>query len=154
LLPTPQGVKTLFAARGRLKLFIPQQTVLPEKIVEEARRWLQVPYREGGTTLLGWDASAYIQHIYRQQGILLPRKAEQILSAALIIRDLSQLKPGDLFFYQNQSGLYLGQQEILHPRPEQQRFVISSLNPADPRYDKTIRISFRHAARLLLGKGY
>jgi gamma-D-glutamyl-L-lysine dipeptidyl-peptidase len=151
LVPTPEGIRPAFLAKKDQRLFIPGQPLVPQRLREEALRWLKIPYLVGGSTIKGWDDSAYIQHVYRQLGILLPRKSSQLLPLTLPIRDLEQLKAGDLFFYDQYVGLYLGDDEVLHPMPKQGSFMISSIHPGNPRYLKQLRTSFKQGARLLLG---
>lgn len=151
LMPDTEGIRVAFLPKSRVRFFIPGQAFSAQALIEEARRWLKVPYREGGATVYGWDMAAYIQYVYRQVGVLLPRRPQQLLPATLPIREIAQLKAGDIFFYGTQVGLYLGQDEVLHALPEQQRFVISSLHPGDPRYKRRLRMEFRQGARLLLG---
>ncbi len=82
-------------------------------ITEEAKRYVGVPYRFGGTTPKGFDCSGFIQYVFNRKGILLPRSAdEQYFSGEKI--SVNSLKPGDLVFFNtyaegiSHSGLYLG----------------------------------------------
>jgi len=149
--PGATGPTPAFVNKADLRLFVPGQPLIPEALAVEARRWLKVPYLAGGNTIKGWDDSACIQHLYRQIGVLLPRKSSQLLPLTLAIRDSNQLKPGDLYFYNQQVGLYLGNDDVLHALPEQRQFVISSLHPGNPRYLKQLQTGFKQGARLLLG---
>lgn len=82
-------------------------------ITEEAKRYVGVPYRFGGTTPKGFDCSGFIQYVFHRKGILLPRSAdEQYFSGEKV--SVNSLKPGDLVFFNtyeegiSHSGLYLG----------------------------------------------
>jgi len=151
LAPGAEGIRPAYLAKSALRLFIPSQPFLPEELVAEARYWLKTPYLEGGTTIKGCDDGALIQHIFKQFGVLLPRKPRQFLPLTLSIRDSEQLKPGDLYLYGQHIGLYLGEGFVLHPVPDQHRFLISSIHPGAPRYYKPLHLEFKQGARLLLG---
>ncbi len=151
LVPGATGATPAFVNKEDLRLFIPGQPLIPEALAAEAKRWLKVPYLAGGNTIKGWDDSACIQHLYRQIGVLLPRKSSQLLPLTLAIRDSNQLKPGDLYFYGQLVGLYLGNDDVLHALPEQGQFLVSSLHPGNPRYFKPLQTGFKQGARLLLG---
>lgn len=153
LAPKQNGMRSVFVPKSSVRLFIPGMAFSAHELRAEVRRWLKVPYREGGATIYGWDMAAYIQHVYRYMGVLLVRKPEQWRAMALPVRELTQLKAGDIFFYAQQIGLYLGNDEVLHALPEQRRFVISSLHPGDPRYDRRLRTEFQQGARLILNQG-
>src|ERR1044071_5032794 len=62
--------------------------------------FLGVPYRRGGNTVeTGFDCSGFVRAMYNQTvGHLLPRRAEEQAAATQKI-DRSELKPGDLVFF-------------------------------------------------------
>jgi cell wall-associated NlpC family hydrolase len=66
-------------------------------ILAIAARYLNVPYRYGGDTPLGWDCSGATSYIYGQVGVHIPRTAnQQMLASKRIPR--SEARPGDLLF--------------------------------------------------------
>ena len=75
--------------------------VAPERFVWAAAiGFLGVPYRRGGNTAeTGFDCSGFVRAMYTQTvGHLLPRRAEEQAAATQKI-DRSELKPGDLVFF-------------------------------------------------------
>ena len=82
-------------------------------IMEEAKKYVGVPYQFGGTTPRGFDCSGFIQYVFNRKGIVLPRGADEQYSAGRKV-SVNALKPGDLVYFQtyaegiSHSGLYLG----------------------------------------------
>ena len=70
------------------------------ELVVNAMGFLGVPYKRGGNTVeTGFDCSGFVRAIYEQSiGLILPRRAEQQAAATQNI-DRSELKPGDLVFF-------------------------------------------------------
>ncbi len=95
------------------------------EIVVNAMGFLGVPYRRGGTNAeSGFDCSGFVRAMYQQTvGLLLPRKADQQAAATQTI-DKSELKPGDLVFFNTMRrtfshvGIYIGDNKFIHsPKP-------------------------------------
>ncbi|MDN5689009.1 MAG: C40 family peptidase, partial [Brachybacterium sp.] len=76
-------------------------------ILATARSGIGTPYVFGGTSPSGWDCSGFVQWVYGQHGIDLPRGANaQGASGTVIPR--SQAQPGDLVFKPGHIGIYAG----------------------------------------------
>lgn len=83
-------------------------------IVQAAKGYLGTPYKWGGTSRqTGMDCSGFIQNVFRDVGIKLPRTTyEQVHHGEPV--DLSQIQPGDAVFTEpghagpNHVGLYVG----------------------------------------------
>jgi cell wall-associated NlpC family hydrolase len=94
-------------------------------LVATAFGFLGVPYRRGGNSAeTGFDCSGFVRAIYTQTiGHLLPRRAEEQAAATEKI-DRSDLKPGDLVFFNTMRrafshvGIYIGDGKFIHaPKP-------------------------------------
>ena len=95
------------------------------ELVVNAMGFLGVPYKRGGNTAeTGFDCSGFVRAMYEQSiGLILPRRAEQQAAATQNI-DKSELKPGDLVFFNtlrrtfSHVGIYVGEGRFIHsPKP-------------------------------------
>lgn len=88
-------------------------------IIDLARQFLGVPYVWGGSSPNGFDCSGFVQYVYAQKGIHLPRTADIQATAGRPVAK-SDLQPGDLVFfagdYVNIShvGIYVGDGKMIH----------------------------------------
>ena len=80
---------------------------LRAKAIEEAERYLGVPYHWGGRSLEGVDCSGLVQLIYARLGFPIARDAsQQILFGEIVGASgwLESLLPGDLLFFADRLG--------------------------------------------------
>ena len=77
------------------------------------------PYRNGGSDPSGFDCSGFVQWVFAQQGMALPREVRQQYQVGDDI-DNDDVKPGDLVFFETVSrgashvGIALGGGEFVH----------------------------------------
>jgi cell wall-associated NlpC family hydrolase len=91
------------------------------ELVLRALSLLGVHYRFGGSSPdTGLDCSGLVRHVFREAvGMVLPRRAVEISRAGEVI-DPSQLRPGDLVFYNtlrrtfSHVGIYIGDGRFVH----------------------------------------
>ncbi|MCD4693320.1 MAG: C40 family peptidase [Calditrichales bacterium] len=94
---------------------------IKQKLLAVSHKWLNTPYRYGGTDSSGIDCSSLAQHIFKKAfRISLPRTASQQMAGGKFVR-MPWLKPGDLVFFKNirgagadHVGVYLGGREFIH----------------------------------------
>jgi len=91
-----------------------------------SKKFLGLPYTWGGSSSYGFDCTGYVQMLYKQMGVLLPRHVcpqapfEQLMPQSPLLDsiELSELLPGDLVFfahrYPHHVGIYLGHDEFIH----------------------------------------
>ena len=86
-------------------------------VIQLALSMKGVPYVWGGTSTSGWDCSGFVQYVFAQKGISLPRLAADQAASGTIVSDP---QPGDLVSQNNGNhiGIYLGN-----------GMMISALNP-------------------------
>lgn len=92
-------------------------------LVISAMDFLGVPYRMGGQSReSGFDCSGFTRHVFeRSLGMILPRRAsEQANMPGLLQVNQSELKPGDLVFFNtlrhtfSHVGIYIGDNKFIH----------------------------------------
>ena len=89
------------------------------RLIATAMQYMGVPYVYGGSSPSGFDCSGFVQYVYAQVGISLPRTADVQFEVGMPVgRD--ELQPGDLVFfagdYVNIShvGIYLQDGQFIH----------------------------------------
>ncbi len=114
------------------------------EVLQYAKRFLGNPYVWGGTSLTnGCDCSGFAQQIFANFGYALPRTSRQQAKAGTRI-PVQEAKPGDLLFYQRESGfiyhvmIYLGDGKVIHAGSEATGILISDFN-----YEKSTEFAVR-----------
>jgi cell wall-associated NlpC family hydrolase len=98
-------------------------TDVASDLVISAMTFLGVPYRRGGMSReTGFDCSGFTRHVFENTvGLILPRRAiEQANSPDLVPVAKTELKPGDLVFFNtlrntfSHVGIYIGDNKFIH----------------------------------------
>lgn len=91
-----------------------------QQIIDNAKKLLGTPYVWGGTTPKGFDCSGFVQYVFNQSGINLPRTTTEQYKVGTYVAK-SNLQPGDLVFLQNtyregisHVGIYIGDGKMIH----------------------------------------
>ena len=77
------------------------------------------PYRNGGTDPSGFDCSGFVQYVFAQHGVKMPRKVSEQFHEGKSV-DASRLEPGDLVFFTTVApgashvGIAIGGDEFVH----------------------------------------
>lgn len=86
-------------------------------VLEIAARYVGTPYRSGGNTPAGFDCSGFVQYVYAQLGISLPRSSSAYASIGTRVSAADAL-PGDIMYTPGHVAIYAGDgMEIDSPRP-------------------------------------
>ncbi|MCQ2196636.1 MAG: C40 family peptidase [Bacteroidaceae bacterium] len=75
-----------------------------ETIVKTAMQYIGVPYRHGTSSPKSFDCSGFTSFVYRQFDINLSRDSRAQYTQGQIIKNKSDLRAGDLVFFQGSSG--------------------------------------------------
>lgn len=116
-----------------------EEISLKDKLILFARKFINIPYRFGGNSLLGIDCSAFVQKVYGMIGVNLPRSAREQFHEGMYI-DSAELSIGDLVFFRTYApfpshvGIYLGDNLFIHASSKGKRVTINSL--MEPYYFK------------------
>lgn len=100
-----------------------------------ARTYLSIPYRYGAQSRKSTDCSGFVQQVFREFDINLPRTAREQYKVGMKI-DRSSLASGDLLFFRTRArkkypthvGIYLGNGKMIHASSRQRKVVISDVN--------------------------
>lgn len=91
------------------------------RVVSTGEEYLGVPYKWGGSTPAGFDCSGFVQYIYRDQGVSLPRTSRQMAHAGVSVpAHVSRLREGDLMLFASNGSridhvaIYAGDNRIIH----------------------------------------
>jgi len=91
-----------------------------ENVAIIAKQFTNAPYLWGGRTILGIDCSGLSQIAYKIAGVSIKRDASQQIEHGTSINFISEAKPGDLAFFDNDEGniihvgIMLNPNQIIH----------------------------------------
>ena len=113
---SPEAYKDLFGG-GRYQKGVDNTD---NAIVDYAKQFLGTPYVWGGTSPDGFDCSGFVQYVYKQFGVNLPRVSFQQANAGKRV-GLNEMKVGDLVAWDNSSrnngadhiAIYIGNGKII-----------------------------------------
>jgi peptidoglycan DL-endopeptidase CwlO len=118
--PKPVVVRTTTThsttARAEATSPVPQ-AVAGNAVLEIAARYVGVPYVSGGESPDGFDCSGFVQYVYGQLGISLPRTTGSYPDVGTQVSRADAL-PGDIIWSPGHVAIYAGDNmEIDSPRP-------------------------------------
>lgn len=118
---SPTG-DSMLVARKDVSVTKPDVPALPptaEAIVEDARRFMGLPYLWDGSSAYGFDCSGITYSVFRTHGVLLPRDSFGQAEVGTTVPQ-SDLDTGDLVFFAppggkvHHVGIYIGGGHMLH----------------------------------------
>ncbi len=137
--------KTAWIQRGDLDLNPKTKTL--DEMIALSRQFMGLPYTWGGASSYGFDCSGFIQTLFKQMGVLLPRDAYlQADSPLLTSVERADLIPGDLIFFGETKithvGIYLGNDEYINAgvRDSMPRVTINTLQKGSYRFYNARRL--------------
>lgn len=76
-----------------------------KELIERSMLWLGIPYIWGGRSVFGADCSGFVQNLFKQSGIRLPRDARDQALRGTTISFHTETRAGDLAFFENDEGM-------------------------------------------------
>ena len=98
----------------------PDAVLMPDMMVDYAKRLLGAPYLWGGRMAMGLDCSGLTKVCARLAGLVLPRDASQQVREGELVYFLQETLPGDLAFFGDEDGhithvgIVMGNEQIIH----------------------------------------
>ncbi len=95
--------------------------------------FLGTRYRFGGTSRNGLDCSAFVQKVFNEMDVNLPRTAREQYEKGEVVTQ-GDMQKGDLVFFRTYAsfpshvGIYLGNNRMIHASSRDRRVVISSVD--------------------------
>lgn len=118
--PAPVRAKPAPAPASSLSRSTPATSSKANAVIATAKKYIGVKYRWGGTTPAGFDCSSFVQYVFAQNGISLPRTSRDQFQVGLTV-SFSSLKPGDLVFFSldgdkviDHDGIYIGNGQFIN----------------------------------------
>uniref|UniRef100_A0A831XL58 Peptidoglycan endopeptidase n=1 Tax=Geobacter metallireducens TaxID=28232 RepID=A0A831XL58_GEOME len=103
------------------------------ELKKTAYSFIGTKYRFGGTSRKGLDCSSFVQQVFRELDVDLPRTAREQFRVGDAVAP-GDLQKGDLLFFQTYArfpshvGIYLGNNKMIHASSRDRRVVISSVD--------------------------
>ncbi|RII24999.1 MAG: peptidoglycan endopeptidase [Geobacter sp.] len=99
----------------------------------KAYGFLGIRYRFGGSGRNGIDCSSFVQQVFREMEVSLPRTAREQFEVGNEV-SVGDLQKGDLVFFRTYArfpshvGIYLGGNKMIHASSRERRVVISTMD--------------------------
>lgn len=114
-----------------------------EEIVAYAKKYLGYKYVLGGASpKSGFDCSGFTYYVYKNFGYTISRTSKTQIKDGTEVKK-SELKPGDLLIFKNQSltaighvGIYIGDNKMIHSSEPGVGVVITDLDASGYNYNK------------------
>lgn len=135
------GVRSLDSIRDN--------TDIRERIVADALMYIGTQYRWGGKTPMGIDCSGLTSMVYMNNGMMIHRDSYWLDGFGIAKIDLCDAQPGDLLYFKNHIGIYIGEGRFIHSTMGGfgDGVMINSLNKKHTLYRKDLDEKFLYAGR-------
>ena len=118
---TGNRLQSLYATKVSQKNNTQSRQEKANAIIATGKKYIGVPYLWGGTSPgTGFDCSGYVQYVFAQNGISLPRVSGDQYKVGTSV-DFNNLQPGDLVFFSfakngivDHDGIYVGNGQFIN----------------------------------------
>ncbi|MBX9923514.1 MAG: C40 family peptidase [Rhabdochlamydiaceae bacterium] len=144
-----------YIQRGDVSLQETKKT--QEELIEFSKRFLGLPYTWGGRSSFGYDCSGFVQMLYRQMGISIPRDAiDQMHWEEFSKIPISKAQTGDLIFWGRHEraishvGMYLEKDLFIHATVAENAPYLRISSLSSSCWSENGQFSYRAARTLFL----
>lgn len=131
-----QGEKEAAAAaasRSEQRASIPQvdlgkMTGTGAELASFSLKFQGYPYVAGGNTPAGWDCSGFVQYVFSQFGISLPRTSGAQATVGTPVASLADAKPGDILANGTHAAIYIGNGQVMNAMNPVQGTAVSDVS--------------------------
>lgn len=83
-------------------------------IAKYSLNFIGYPYLYGGTSPSGWDCSGFVQYVFAQFGVSLPRTSGAMMSVGSPVGSLAEAQPGDIIASAGHAAIYIGNGMVMN----------------------------------------
>lgn len=83
-------------------------------IAKYSLNFIGYPYQYGGTSPSGWDCSGFVQYVFAQFGVSLPRTSGAMMSVGSPVGSLAEAQPGDIIASAGHAAIYIGNGMVMN----------------------------------------
>jgi cell wall-associated NlpC family hydrolase len=121
-------------------------------IVDKSKTFISTPYLWGGASPVMNDCSGFTQMLYRLNGYLIPRDADQQQNFAKPVNSRDELEAGDLVFFPGHVGMYIGDKKFIHSSVGYGGVAITSFDPNDSLFNEWYIKNYKGGGRIISEK--
>lgn len=129
------------------------------EIVEFSKQFMGLPYTWGGRSSFGFDCSGFVQMLYREMGVYLPRDAkDQTVWGKLTPVEVEEMEAGDLVFFGREEkkvshvGMAIKDHEFIHATVQESQPWIHVSDMRNNPWDGSEMFAFRAVRRFVIAK--
>lgn len=117
-------------------------------LIENAMRFISVPYLWGGKSFFGFDCSGFVQVLYAFYGYELPRDSKDQAKKGIEI-DRDNIQSGDLLLFNKHVALAISDKDFIHSSLSRGGVAINSLDKKSRLYLKNRDFGLRAIRRIV-----
>lgn len=130
-----QSAAAAAASRSEQRASIPQVdlgkmtgTGTDAELASFSLKFQGYPYVAGGNTPAGWDCSGFVQYVFSQFGISLPRTSGAQATVGTPVASLADAKPGDILANGTHAAIYIGNGQVMNAMNPVQGTAVSDVS--------------------------